>query len=940
MNKKKYLFNFLIAIVAIMIFSFSPSPIKTYISGNIKMSDRNNEPNYPAVFPVNENDKNWIETTLSKMSIHDKCAQMIMPWVLGNYMNEDSDEFIRLKKLVKEDKVGGLIFFKGDIMDEAIAINKMQKFAKIPLLIASDFERGLAMRLRDAIEYPYNMAVAATNDPLLAYKMGRNVSIECRAIGVSQNYSPVADINNNPENPIINIRSYSESKSVVSEFCDNFIKGANSERVLTTAKHFPGHGDTRIDSHQEIPVISQTKDEIWNNELVPFISSINSGVKSIMVGHLSVPALDSTNDLPATLSKTIITNLLKDHLNFKGLVITDAMNMSAITKHYSVGEATVMAVKAGNDIILMPPDEDVALSSLVDAVNSGEIKISQIDESVRKILAAKRWLRLEEKRYSDLDKLTKIVNNKSHLRLAEEIAEKSITLVKNDKRLIPIEPERTKSVACITVTDGMESDSDLLFQKYVKGNFSNVRTFVLNKKSRTRDYQKALRIARESKIVFLPSIIYVKAYQGTVNLSKKNSNFIKEVLRHNSSAVLISFGNPYMLSAFPNAKTYLCSYGNPPVSQQAMLKAIIGEITVQGKLPITIPNTKYKIGDGIDIKRTKLFYSKPDIDSSFDFSNIEKLITSGISQKIIPGAELLIAKNGEVIFNKAFGKTTFTENSNDLSKESIFNIGSISESIATVTSALYLIEKGKLNLNNKISKYFPVLSKTLSNEIKVQNLIEQNSGLTLNGKTLVIRGDKNKFNSMLQEIKIKFPHGTKFEYSRINLILLQAIIEKITGEKFDKFSYTKIFKPLGMNRTLNNIPRELKFKSVPLYSNNDNNNVGAKPENQIDGLYSDAEDLAVFSQMILQNGTYGKKIYLNSEAIKKWIDLQQSINGFTINNSASLKNNFTGPAIWLDMSQNLSVILLTNRNSDINALISFQQFKSALYNSILKAVKI
>ena len=557
---------------------------------------------YPSVFNLNESDKLWIEQHLSKLTLREKCAQMVMPWVLGEYMADDSIEFLRLTRLVKDEKVGGLIFFRGNILNEAILINKMQKIADVPLLIASDFERGLGMRLTDAIEFPYNMAVAATGDPHYAYLMGKEVSKECRALGVFQNYAPVADVNNNADNPIINIRSYSEDKKIVTEFCDAFIKGSEEENILTTAKHFPGHGDTKIDSHQEIPVINGDSTELMNNELFPFGKSIASGVHSIMIGHLNVPAFDSTKNLPATLSKPIIAELLKKKLGFDGLIATDAMNMSAVTKYFSAGEAAIKAVEAGNDLILMPPDEEVAINSIYSAVKSRAISGERVNYSVRKILAAKRWLKLNKWKPIKLDELGKVVNSKTHLRLAEEIAEKSITLVKNDKKIIPVNASKVRTATCITITDEIGTEAEMLFQKIAEENFDKVYPIILNKKSSPKDYIRAYQIAKSSNLILLPSFVRVKAYQGTVKLSKRNTDFINKIIRLKIPSVLISLGNPYLLSLFPKVQTYLCSYGDPPVSQYAMMKAILGEINISGRLPISIPNSNYKIGDGIQIQ--------------------------------------------------------------------------------------------------------------------------------------------------------------------------------------------------------------------------------------------------------------------------------------------------------------------------------------------------
>jgi len=337
------------------------------------------------------------------------------------------------------------------------------------------------------------------------------------------------------------------------------------------------------------------------------MQSINAGVKSIMVGHLNIPSLDSQN-IPATFSKKIITDLLKVEMGFDGLIVTDAMNMSAVTKYYSAAEATILAVDSGIDLILMPPDEEIAINAIVSAVEDGEITQQRIDESVRKILSAKRWVDLTKNRFVNIENLPKILGNKSHLNLAQEIADKSITLVKNDKEIIPADPSKIYRVACITLTDGIGNESEKIFQNQLDEHFRpayrtgrSVLRIILNKKSTAKDYKKALQIAKNSDLILLPSFIRVKAYQGTVSLSKQQNDFISKIIELKTQSVLISFGNPYLLSLFPEASTYLCAYGDVPASQRAMLKAIIGEIDIQGRLPISIPNTPFAIGDGIKL---------------------------------------------------------------------------------------------------------------------------------------------------------------------------------------------------------------------------------------------------------------------------------------------------------------------------------------------------
>jgi beta-N-acetylhexosaminidase len=445
---------------------------------------------YPSVFDLTREDKTWIEDTISTLPLHEKCAQLVFPWVLGNFLSEDSPEFKRLVRLVKDLKVGGLIFFSGDILNQSTLTNKMQALAELPLLIAADFERGLGMRLKDGLEFPYAMALAASGDLTLAFKLGKAIAEEARAIGVHQNYAPVADLNNNPQNPIINIRAFSENKKITSEFCSAFIKGTTSARVLSTTKHFPGHGNTHIDSHLEIPIIKGSKKYLLENELVPFKASIKASVQSIMVGHLVVPAIEKNPKITATLSKKIITDLLIKQMGFDGLIMTDAMNMDSVAKNFSAAEATVMAFNAGNDLILFPPDEEIAIESLHSAVRHGEISEERIEHSLRKLLSAKRWLKIDRSRFSDLNNISKIVGSKKHFALAKTIAERSITLVKNEKRIVPIDKSKYETILCITITEGLGNESEEFFQSLIQEKFPNSMQAIVHQETNDEYYTK------------------------------------------------------------------------------------------------------------------------------------------------------------------------------------------------------------------------------------------------------------------------------------------------------------------------------------------------------------------------------------------------------------------------------------------------------------------
>jgi beta-N-acetylhexosaminidase len=535
------------------------------------------------------------------MNLKEKCAQMVMSWSKGFNADTNSVEFQRISSLVKKSKVGGIIFFQGEISAEQKMIHQLQKNSEIPLLISSDFERGLGSRIEDAVEFPSNMAVGATGNILYAYEMGRAIANDSKVLGVRQNLAPVADVNNNPLNPIINIRSFSENKEIVSSYTIAFIAGSKNERVITTAKHFPGHGNTQVDSHLDLPVISGSRSELYQNELVPFVQSIKAGVQSIMVGHLYVPSLQGEEKIPASLSKAIVTDLLQNEIQFDGLIITDALNMNAVTKYFSVVDAAISAVQAGNDILLMPPDDKLTINAMVSAVEDSLISIERIDHSVRKILAAKRWLELQKKNtYSTkINKLDLLQN--SNYALANEIAEKSITLVNNENNIIPLDTSSKLKIGCITITDGLKSDKKEIFEKLVSKSFETTKPYFIDRKSTGRDYSRALRIIKSSNIIILPVFMRLHSENDTLTLAY-HEKFIKEILKSRKPVILISLNDPYLLSVIPAAGVYLCSYGGAEVSQKAAFDALTGKIKITGKLPISIPNTNFKLGDGITIE--------------------------------------------------------------------------------------------------------------------------------------------------------------------------------------------------------------------------------------------------------------------------------------------------------------------------------------------------
>ena len=545
---------------------------------------------------INKNN-NLADKLLADMTLREKIGQMIISSTQGENYQESSAEYRRLKKLCRDSKVGGFIFFKGTSSGYASLSNKLQSLSETPLLISADFERGTGMRVTDGTLFPNNMAVGAANNYELAYKMGFCIANESRALGVQQNYAPVCDVNNNPDNPIINVRSFGEDPALVSKMSEAVIKGLQDGNVIATAKHFPGHGDTKIDSHNDLPVLNFSMDRLNKIELVPFKNAIQNNVKSVMIAHLSFPELENKPNVPASLSENIVQDLLINQLGFKGLVVTDALNMKGITKYFSTSEVALMCIKAGIDLILMPIDEEETINAIESAVKNGKISEERINRSVKKILAAKEWLGLFDNRYVNESEVSKKVNTQESNALAQQIADESITLVKDNRNILPLKSKNGKTLL-INLSDGNNNINAGYFSEQMK--YTNANTDEVNYFSEISSNELNGLISKADQYDVVIAAIYAKVRYGTGKISMLPSQvqLLNSLNSTGNKLIVISFGNPYLLKEFPEINNYICAYGDADVSVKAAIKAIYGDITFKGKLPVSIDENN-KVGKGL-----------------------------------------------------------------------------------------------------------------------------------------------------------------------------------------------------------------------------------------------------------------------------------------------------------------------------------------------------
>ncbi len=549
-------------------------------------------------------DPGWVARTLKKMTVEEKVGQLVSCRFAGDFRNADSAYIRELNDLVAKSGIGGLILFGGEVYETAELTNAFQKLAKVPLLMASDFERGTGNQVTGATLFPPLMSLGAAGSEELAYEMGRVTALEGRAMGIHMTYAPVVDVNINPDNPIINTRAVGADPGLVGRIAGAFIRGAQENGMIATAKHFPGHGDTAQDSHSLMPTIEGTLDRLQKVELPPFKEAIDAGVKAVMTAHLHVPALDPTPGLPATLSAPILSGLLREKMGFRGLIVTDALEMAGVTNAYSTEEASLLAIMAGVDQLLLPPEPAKVIAFLAGAVREGRIPMRRIDESVRRVLEAKAALGLHKGRFVRVEELKRRVAPRAFLDQAYRTFESSTTLVKNEGGAVPLVPGRGQVAVLSLSTDLGDYFAGRAFVTAMRTRFPDAAAFYADGDTGQEALDDAFAKASGAATVVLALFSRVSAGKGSVDLEPRHIDLIKKLaaLENGPAVVVVSFGSPYFLRHFAEADAYVCMYRNTPETQAIAARALTGEMDIAGKLPVSIPGL-YPVGHGLELKK-------------------------------------------------------------------------------------------------------------------------------------------------------------------------------------------------------------------------------------------------------------------------------------------------------------------------------------------------
>ena len=923
----------------------------------------------------------WADSVMKKLTPDERIAQLFMVAAYSDTLHHEKNNE-QVTKLITEQKIGGLIFFKGGPVRQAMLTNTYQSISKVPLLIGMDAEWGLAMRLDSVPKFPFQMTLGAMSNDSLVYQMGAEIARECKRLGVQEDFAPVIDINDNPENPVIGMRSFGENKMKVTDMGVAYMQGLQSEHVLACGKHFPGHGDTKTDSHLSLPIVDYPVSRLDTLELYPFMQLFGKGLSSTMVAHLYIPAFDSTKNRASTLSPKIVDTILRQKLGFNGLIYTDALNMQGVAKYYAPGIVDVNALLAGNDVLLFSEDVPKAIEEIKKAIKKKEITQEEIDARCHKILMAKAWAGLNHFKPIALANLVKDLNSHEADLLSRKLAQNSITLVANYNKILPLMRLDTLRIASLVIGDSLPDGFQARMNDYANVTHFN---FPFSGSDSTIGviYQKL----KNYNLVII-GVNHTKLRpQDTFSISRQAIKMLDTVSKH-YNVILDFFSDPYILAYLPQvhkAKAIIMSYQDLPYTQDYSAQLIFGGIGAKGKLPVTASNY-YLRNFGETTKPIRFEYTAPE-EVGIDVSKlkaIDSIANYGLQQRAYPGCVVLVAKDGKVIYEKAFGYQNYND-TNHVKTTDIYDLASVTKIAATTPAFMKLYYMNKMLLGITLPVLMPDAKKSNKKKMVIEDILAHQAGLqaslqfvkgTMSGKMLrngiystdstalypyavaahmFIRKDYK--DTMMKMIMMSdVDKKPAYKYSDLGFIIIGNIVSGISGTPLDKYVADNFYKPMGLQTTGYHPLYRFPLKRI---MPTENDTVFRKqllrgyvhdPTAAMlggvaghAGLFSDANDLAVLMQMYLNYGTYGGKRYLDSATVKLFTSCvycstgnrrglgfdKPSIDGkdSPACDSASPDSyghyGFTGTYTWVDPKYHLVYVFLSNRvagGSDDNKL--------------------
>ena len=927
-----------------------------------------------AQFPAGDttkSERHWVDSVYRSLSSDQRIAQLFM---MRAKANGDTLVIRQIADLVTKYNIGGVCFFRGGPVKQAQITNRYQQLAKTQLLISIDGEWGLGMRLDSTISFPRQMTLGAMANSGHVYAMGAEIARQCRRMGIHIDFAPVADINSNPKNPVINIRSFGEQKEAVAENCLLYAGGLQDNGVMAVAKHFPGHGDAATDSHVSLPVIPHTAAALDALDLYPFKKLIDAGIGGVMVGHLFVPALDSTSGLPSSLSPKVIKDLLRQKMGFRGLVFTDAMDMNGMAGYAAPGIREVKALAAGNDILVLLEDVPRAIQEITKAVDSSIISSGLIESKCRKVLHLKYRLGLWKPQQIDLHNLVADLNPPQALEMSRQLNNESVTVLRNTDNLMPLQNLEKLRIASVVVGDSSQN----AFQERL-GFYAPVDRYTLPHTPSAIQRAEVLQKLKQYNLVIVGIVNTHPSPARNFGITDETISFVDSLQAH-QDMVLDIFSVPYALGLFKfgnRIKGLLVSYQDNPLIHDVSAQVIMGGMQATGRLPVSAA-PDFKLGDGITTSPPIRFaFASPEAVGmrAADLAAIDDLANDGILKKAYPGCQVLVAKNGVVIYHKAYGYPTY-EKGVPVKLTDLYDLASITKIAATTLAVMHLYDEKQIDPEKPLAQYLNYLNGTDKSRMTVREVMAHQAGLqpwipfykrTLKGREpdtaiyshvyslkfpdkvadrLYIRSGYHKviFDSIAHSPLLG---SLKYKYSDLDFLLMGDAVELISGKPLNVFVNDTYYKPLGLP-TMGYHPRwHYKLNQIPP---TEDDTIFRKQVVQGDvhdpaaamlggvaghaGLFSDANDLAVLMQMLLWKGEYGGRRYISQAAVAEFTRVQFPLNdnrrgmGFDkpvldrnqegpCSSEASSQSfghsGFTGTFVWTDPAEQLVYVFLSNR---------------------------
>lgn len=926
----------------------------------------------------------WADSIFKTLTIEEKIAQLIVIRVSSNNNSINS-----LLDTIKKYQIGGVCFFQGGIARQAIITNQMQAISRIPLFISIDAEWGLAMRLDSVALFPRQMALGAGYDTNVIYKMGAEIARQCKRLGIHANYASCIDVNCNAANPVINSRSFGENPKLVADCGIAYMKGLQDNGILPFAKHFPGHGDTESDSHFSLPIIKHNRKRLDSIELFPFQQAIQAGIEGIMIGHLNVLALDSAVNSVSSSSKQIVSSLLKDSMLFKGLIITDGLEMKGIANYFAPGDLEVQTLAAGNDLLLLPSYPYIVIEKVKEAIKQGILTEKEINEKCLKVLKMKEKYVLPNSGEIKIENIYDDINSKQAEAIYTALTQSSITLIKNEDQMIPFPYIPKDTMLHFRIDNGKDSTLESYLSEYISLETIRVCNTDLINLNDEFFYNKI----DTHKYILVSLHTTSQSPLNNYGLSTRTVDFL-DSLSKRSKILFLLMGNPYVLNYIPFTERFssiVVAYHPVSVAEKAVAEALCHVNPIEGKLPVTLHQFAY--GEGIQTNEPSL--------SVGTFPLIDSIALEGIQQKAYPGCRILIAQNGEIIYNKSFGKHTYEGNL--LVKENdIYDLASITKVAATTLAMMKLYDEDKIKLHDKLSKYLPYLKKTNKKDITIAEVMTHTSGLkswipiykhTINNtgwdttiyrdifsETFSIKVCENMYmnKSYIDSIKyyiINSPvkEDKTYEYSDLGFYLLADLIFHVSGKPLDEYVNENFYTPLGLTHISFNPNKRFFLNQIPPTERDTffrKQLIQAYVHDQLAamiggvsghaGLFASANELYILLQMLLNEGIYKEEKYLRESTVKRFTSYYYHTcrrglgfdkpfhgkgGGPCSKYASSLSyghSGFTGTFCWIDPKYDLIYIFLSNRvypdanNQKILSLSIRTKIQDVIYESLEK----